>query len=62
MPKGQKAIDWTPENDARLLLTILAVENVHPNYEAVATAFGEPVLFTTSSENACILIANNEVS
>lgn len=41
MPKGQKLIDWTPENDARLMLTILAVENVHPNCEAVAAAFGE---------------------
>ena len=40
MPKGQKLIDWTPENDARLVLTILAVENLHPNCEAVASAFG----------------------
>ena len=42
MPKGQKLIDWTPENDAKLFLTILAVENVHPNSENVAKAFGEP--------------------
>lgn len=41
MPTGQKAIDWTAENDAKLFLTILAVENVHPNCEAVAAAFGE---------------------
>lgn len=41
MPKGHKLIDWTPEKDARLMLTILAVENVHPNCEAVAAAFGE---------------------
>ena len=41
MPTGQKLIDWTPENDAKLFLTILAVENVHPNCEAVASAFGE---------------------
>ena len=42
MPTGQKLIDWTAENDAKLFLTILAVENVHPNCEAVASAFGEP--------------------
>lgn len=41
MPKGQKQIDWTAENDARLILTILAVENIHPNCENVAAAFGE---------------------
>ena len=41
MPTGQKLIDWTPENDAKLFLTILAVENVHPNCEAVASAFGQ---------------------
>ena len=41
MPKGQKIIEWTAENDARLLLTILAVENIHPNCEAVAAAFGK---------------------
>lgn len=41
MPKGHKAIDWTPANDAKLLLTILSVENIHPNYAAVAAAFGE---------------------
>ena len=40
MPTGQKVIDWTAENDAKLFLTILAVENVHPNCEAVAAAFG----------------------
>ena len=49
MPKGQKFIDWTPENDAKLLVTILAVENVHPNCENVAAAFGEPCLI--SKEN-----------
>ncbi|KAL9068288.1 MAG: hypothetical protein Q9161_006314 [Pseudevernia consocians] len=43
MPKGQKLIDWTPENDAKLFLTILAVENVHPNSENVARAFGGSV-------------------
>lgn len=42
MPKGQKLIDWTPENDVRLMLTILALENIHPNCEAVASAFGKP--------------------
>lgn len=42
MPKGQKLIDWTAENDARLILTILAVEDIHPNCERVAAAFGEP--------------------
>ena len=44
MPTGQKLIDWTPENDAKLFLTILAVENVHPNCEAIAAAFGEQSL------------------
>lgn len=48
MPKRQKAIDWTPANDARLILTILAVENVHPNCEAVATAFGKRLLTSNS--------------
>ncbi|KAF6217878.1 hypothetical protein HO133_006290 [Letharia lupina] len=40
MPKGQKLIDWTPENDAKLMLTILVVENIYPNCEKVAAAFG----------------------
>ena len=48
MPKGQKLIDWTSENDARLMLTILAVENVHPNCEAVAAAFGESYYASSS--------------
>ena len=39
MPR--KLIDWTPQNDARLILTILAVENLHPNCEAIASAFGK---------------------
>lgn len=43
MPKGQKLIDWTAENDARLILTILAVEDIHPNCERVAAAFGGAV-------------------
>ena len=47
MPKGQKLIDWTAENDARLILTIIAVENLHPNCEAVAKAFGELYLTTS---------------
>lgn len=41
MPKGVKTIDWTAENDAKLLLTIIAIENVSPNYEKVAAAFGK---------------------
>ena len=41
MPKGQRLIDWTPVNDARLILTIMAVEDLHPNCDAVAKAFGE---------------------
>ena len=48
MPKGHKLIDWTPENDARLMLTILTVENVHPNCEAVAAAFGKSPMSQTS--------------
>ncbi|KAF6238768.1 hypothetical protein HO173_003275 [Letharia columbiana] len=42
-PKGQELIDWTPENDAKLMLTILVVENVYPNCEKVAAAFGGAV-------------------
>ena len=41
MPKGQKTIDWTEANDARLLLTIVAVENIRPNHQKVAAAFGK---------------------
>lgn len=41
MPKGQKLIDWTPENNAKLMLTILVIENIYPNCEKVAAAFGE---------------------
>ena len=51
MPKGHKQIDWTAENDARLMLTILAVENVHPNCEAVAAAFGESFTFKHTNHN-----------
>ena len=49
MPKGQRQIEWTAENDARLILTILAVENVHPNCEKVAAAFGESISDTKST-------------
>jgi len=40
MPKGQKAIDWTEANDIKLFLTIMAVENIHPNPKKIAEAFG----------------------
>ena len=49
MPKGQPLINWTAENDARLILTILAVENIHPNCENVAAAFGKPSLTSTQT-------------
>ena len=41
MPKGQKLIDWTPKNNAKLMLTILVIENIYPNCEKVAVAFSE---------------------
>ena len=41
MPKGQPAVRWTAELDAKLLLTIIAVQNIQIDYDAVAKAFGK---------------------
>lgn len=49
MPKGQKFVDWTPENDKKLFLTVLAVNNVQIDYAKVAAAFSKfemPILVT----------------
>lgn len=40
MPKGQAAVRWSPELDGKLLLTIIAVQNIQIDYDAVAKAFG----------------------
>lgn len=41
MPKGQAAMSWTPEQDAKLLLTILSTSGVQVDYKKVAEAFGK---------------------
>lgn len=41
MPKGQAAIIWSPENDVKLFLTVLAVQGITVDYAAVANAFGQ---------------------
>lgn len=41
MPKGQAAVRWTAELDGKLLLTIIAVQNIQIDYDAVAKAFGK---------------------
>lgn len=41
MPKGQAAVRWSPELDSKLLLTIIAVQNIQIDYNAVAKAFGK---------------------
>ncbi|MCJ1462306.1 hypothetical protein MMC07_000906 [Pseudocyphellaria aurata] len=43
MPKGQAAVIWTPENDVKLFLTILAVQAIQVDFAAVAKAFGPNV-------------------
>ncbi|KAL9576204.1 MAG: hypothetical protein Q9212_007298 [Teloschistes hypoglaucus] len=41
MPKGQKFVDWTnPDNDKKLLHSIIAATDVSVNYEKVAQYFG----------------------
>lgn len=45
MPKGQTIINWTAENDAKLFLTVLAVQKIQVDYENVAKAFGKPEVF-----------------
>lgn len=49
MPKGQKIIDWTPENESKLLHTIMAVHDVKVDYDKVAAAFGKFCLNPTPS-------------
>lgn len=41
MPQGQAAVTWTPENDVKLFLTVLAVQAVQVDYAAVAKVFGK---------------------
>lgn len=41
MPKGQKFVDWTnPDNDKKLLHSIIAAADVNVNYDKVAQYFG----------------------
>lgn len=40
MPKGQAAISWTPENDAKLLLSIVSCAGISVDYNKVAETFG----------------------
>ena len=44
MPKGHKLISWSPENDTKLLLAIIAVHNVKVDNNAVVKAFGTSLL------------------
>ena len=46
MPKGVIQIKWTPENDTKLLLAIVAVHNIKVDNNAVAKAFGKYGLYS----------------
>ena len=41
MPKGTKIVDWTPENEAKLFHTIMAVHDIKVDNAKVAEAFGK---------------------
>ena len=41
MPKGMKIVDWTPENEAKLFQTIMAVHDIKVDNAKVAEAFGK---------------------
>lgn len=41
MPKGTKIVDWTPENEAKLFHTIIAVHDIKVDNAKVAEAFGK---------------------
>ena len=41
MPKGTKIVDWTPENEAKLFHTIMAVHDIKVDNAKVAAAFGK---------------------
>lgn len=41
MPVGVTLVHWTPENDTKLFLTILAVHDVKIDVAKVAAAFGK---------------------
>jgi hypothetical protein len=49
MPKGQKIVDWTPENEAKLFHTIIAVHDIKVDNAKVAKAFGKFYPDPTSS-------------
>lgn len=49
MPKGQAAMSWTPEQDAKLLLTILSTSGVQVDYKKVAEAFGKWIYLDQAS-------------
>jgi hypothetical protein len=40
MPKGQKQISWTHENETKLFLCIIAAHDIKVDYNKVAKAFG----------------------
>lgn len=40
MPKGQKLVNWTVENDTKLFHLILATHDIKLDYGAVAAAWG----------------------
>jgi hypothetical protein len=41
MPQGVAAVVWNEQKDIQLFLTILAVQKVNVDYNAVAAAFGK---------------------
>lgn len=41
MPQGYAAVNWTAEEDVKLFLTVLAVQGIQVDYNAVAKEFGK---------------------
>lgn len=50
MPQGQAAVTWSDKKDVELFLTVLAVQKINIDYNAVAAAFG--TAYSPSSSNS----------
>ncbi len=61
MPKGQKIVDWTPENEAKLFHTIIAVHDIKVDNAKVAKAFGKFYPDPTKS-NRCSISGHSTIT
>lgn len=61
MPQGHSAVSWTPENDVKLFLTVLAVQRIQVDCDTVAKSFGQScpaavINFISSMRSPLVLV------